>query len=219
MIRLAGLSRTFPTDRGPVVALANVNFEMARSDYVSLIGRSGAGKSTLLRLLGLLDRPTSGTYTIDGIETSAFSEEELAQARNRQIGFVFQSANFVEHLNLLDNVALPGTYGRPMPTARARALELIERVGLAERCSHLPRQLSGGERQRAALARALLRRPALLLADEPTGNLDADNARQIAALLDEFNAEGFSILLVTHDTQMAGRAARRCRLDQGEIWE
>jgi putative ABC transport system ATP-binding protein len=219
MIELSALSRSFDTVEGRVVALAGVDFAMAANDYVSLVGPSGAGKSTLLKLLGLLDRPTSGQYRINGLDTGALTEAELARARNEQIGFVFQGAHFVEHIDLVDNVALPGTYGVPIADARERASVLLERVGLADRRRHLPRQLSGGERQRGALARALLRRPSLLLADEPTGNLDEDNAVRIAELLAEFNAEGVGIVLVTHDRAMAARARRRCRLRGGIIEE
>jgi putative ABC transport system ATP-binding protein len=219
MIELSALSRSFDTVEGRVVALAGVDFAMAANDYVSLVGPSGAGKSTLLKLLGLLDRPTSGQYRINGLDTGALTEAELARARNEQIGFVFQGAHFVEHIDLVDNVALPGTYGVPIADARERASALLERVGLADRRRHLPRQLSGGERQRGALARALLRRPSLLLADEPTGNLDEDNAVRIAELLAEFNAEGVGIVLVTHDREMAARARRRCRLRGGIIEE
>jgi putative ABC transport system ATP-binding protein len=219
MIELAALSRVFDTSEGRVVALEAVDFSMGRQDYVSLVGPSGAGKSTLLKLLGFLDRPTSGSYRLNGIDTTQLEETELARTRNEQIGFVFQSAHFVEHLSLLDNVALPGTYGSPIADAEDRAAGLLARVGLGHRLLHRPAQLSGGERQRGALARALLRRPALLLADEPTGNLDEVNAGRVAELLEEFNAEGFGILLVTHDQQLAARAARRCRLMQGGIEE
>ncbi len=219
MIELAALSRVFETAEGRVVALDNIDFAMASSDFVSLVGPSGAGKSTLLKLLGLLDRPTSGRYVINGLDTADLTEPELARARNEQIGFVFQSAPFVEYLSLVDNVALPGTYGEPIPDARERAAELLGHVGLGHRLTHLPGQLSGGERQRGALARALLRRPALLLADEPTGNLDESNAGRIADLIARFNDDGVGILLVTHDEAMAARAVRRCRLEAGGLAE
>lgn len=219
MIELSALSRVFDTAEGRVVALEGVEFSMRAQDYVSLVGPSGAGKSTLLKLLGFLDRPTSGSYRLNGVDTTSLEEPELARTRNEQIGFVFQSAHFVDHLNLVDNVALPGTYGTPVPHAEDRAVELLTRVGLGHRLLHRPGQLSGGERQRGALARALLRRPSLLLADEPTGNLDEVNAHRVAELLEEFNAEGYGILLVTHDKQLAARAQRCCRLEQGGIEE
>lgn len=217
MIQLESVSRVFDTENGQVAALDNVDFRMSEGDYISLVGSSGAGKSTLLKVLGFLDRPSAGNYSLHGSSTALLDDTALAQLRNRKIGFVFQTAHFVEHLNLLDNVALPCTYGMQCSDGQDRARMLLERVGLGHRLKHRPSQLSGGERQRGVLARALIRQPSLLLADEPTGNLDDENADRVARLLEEFNDEGLAILLVTHDTTLAARASRCFRMQDGGI--
>ncbi len=224
MIRARALEKIYTRpgtlpERSTVRVLDGVDLDVACGDFVAVTGASGAGKSTLLQILGCLDQPTAGRYELEGRNVTCLDDAELAALRNRALGFVFQSSHFIDYLDLVDNVALPALYaphyGRM--EARARALDLLERVGLAARVAHLPAELSGGERQRAALARALLHSPRLVLADEPTGNLDDENSVRLVELLAALCEQGAAVLLVTHDTRLASVARSRYRLEHGRL--
>jgi ABC-type lipoprotein export system ATPase subunit len=219
MIRAAGLQKSYRQAERKVRVLEGLDLEIRHGEFVAIMGSSGAGKSTLLQVLGCLDAPDSGEYWLDGREVSSLGADALAAMRNRSIGFIFQSAHFVDYLDLVDNVALPAEYGPPasVDTSRARAEELLGRVGLGHRLDHRPSELSGGERQRAAVARALFTQPQLILADEPTGNLDEENTRQLTALLMDLHREGITILLVTHDPEVAAVAGRCYQLRGGRL--
>jgi len=219
VIEARGLGKSYATREGLVTALRDVSFSMGLGHYVSLMGESGAGKSTLLKLLGCLDVPSCGSYRFDGAEVGHLDERQLAALRNGHIGFIFQSSHFVDYLDVVDNVALASLYGPSSSPDRERATMLLERVGLGHRLRHLPAQLSGGERQRAAAARALYHSPKLVLADEPTGNLDRLSAERITRLFEEIVDEGISVLVVTHDPEVAAQARRHCRLVNGAIEE
>jgi putative ABC transport system ATP-binding protein len=211
--------RTYELDGVSVPALRGVTLEIAHGDYVSIVGRSGSGKSTLMHLLGGLDRPTSGRLLIDGRDVAGLSPPEMAELRNRTIGFVFQSFHLLTRTSAVENVALPLIYaGVRAGERRRRAAEVLERVGLGHRLHHRPNQLSGGEQQRVAIARALVTEPAVLLADEPTGNLDTSNGQAVLALLEELNAErGVALVIVTHDGEVAARATREVTMRDGAI--
>lgn len=215
VVELTGICRRFH-GTPPVDAVRDLDLHIAPGDYVSIVGRSGSGKSTLLNVLGLLDRPTAGTYRLDGVDTSTLSERERAGLRATRIGFVFQSFHLISHATALENVMLGGVYaGTPARTRRERAAASLARVGLQERASFRPDLLSGGERQRVAIARALANSPRLLLADEPTGNLDSATADDVLALFDELHADGATILMITHDSDVSSRAQRTIRLVDG----
>jgi len=219
MIRAAGLRKAYRQAEREVRVLEGLDLQIQHGEFVAIMGNSGAGKSTLLQLLGCLDAPDGGEYWLDDREVSQLGPDMLAEVRNRSIGFVFQSAHFIDYLDLVDNVALPAEYGPPadIDQHRARAIELLQRVGLGHRLDHRPSELSGGERQRAAVARALFARPRLILADEPTGNLDEDNTRQLVELLNDLHRDGITILLVTHDPEVAQVADRCYRLRGGRL--
>ncbi|MDT5038445.1 MAG: putative transport system ATP-binding protein [Micromonosporaceae bacterium] len=213
------VTRTYELDGVSVPALRGVTLEIAHGDYLSIVGRSGSGKSTLMHLLGGLDRPTSGTLLIDGRETAGLSAPEMAALRNRTVGFVFQSFHLLTRSSAVGNVALPLVYaGVRAVDRRRRAVAMLDRVGLGHRLDHRPGQLSGGEQQRVAIARALVTEPAVLLADEPTGNLDTASGQAILALLEELNAEQkVALVVVTHDAEVAARARREITMRDGEI--
>jgi len=219
VVRTVGLARRYKMGDAFVDALQGVDLEIARGEFVALVGPSGSGKSTVLNLIGGLDRPTAGEIWIDGKELSASDEKALTHHRRQHVGFVFQSFNLLPRLTAEENVALPLMFsGIPEKERRARARELLERVGLAERLTHRPTQLSGGEQQRVAIARALVGQPALLLADEPTGNLDTTTGVEIMRLLKELNQEhGLTLLVVTHDPEVAAFADRVVRLRDGQV--
>ena len=201
-----------------MVALRDVTLRVDDGDSVAVTGPSGSGKSTLLAILGCLDRPTEGDYRLDGMPVASLDDVELSRVRNRSIGFVFQSFHLIPQLTVAENVETPLLYAGVAPAEwRARALRGLERVGLAHRESHRPSELSGGEAQRAAIARALVLEPRLVLADEPTGNLDTRTGEEIAALLFELNREGRTLVLVTHNDALAARAARQVRLRDGRV--
>jgi len=203
---------------GGVEVLSNITLNIKRGEFVALQGTSGSGKSTLLHLLGLLDRPTSGTYRLLGRDVSDLDDDELSRLRNTTLGFVFQSFYLVPYATALENVLLPGMYsGLPQAELRLRALSLLDRVGLADRVHFKPANLSGGQQQRVAMARALLNQPALILADEPTGQLDSATSQEIMRLFAQVNETGTSIVLVTHDEAVAGKAGRVIRLADGHI--
>jgi putative ABC transport system ATP-binding protein len=201
-----------------VRALDGVSVEIDSGDYVAVMGPSGSGKSTLMNLIGCLDTPTTGTYRLKGREVSAMDDDELARIRNREIGFIFQTFNLLPRADALQNVELPLIYsGTHRRDRHQRARRALESVGLGDRMHHRPNEMSGGQRQRVAIARALVNEPSLLLADEPTGNLDSRTGEEILALIDTLHAQGNTILLVTHEDELAQRAARVIRLRDGKI--
>jgi putative ABC transport system ATP-binding protein len=215
-----GLKKIYGSGENRVEALAGASFRIEAGEWVAIVGRSGSGKSTLLNVLGLLDRPTEGRYVLNGREVSALSGSALAKARSELIGFVFQSFNLLPRETALANVELPMIYARVGGRERKRrALEALDRVGLADRAKHRPTELSGGQKQRVAIARALVNEPALLLADEPTGNLDSASGASILDLFGALNASGVTLVVVTHDPIVAGRAGRVIEIRDGRSYE
>ena len=218
VIRTRALARTYRRGAIAVPVLAAVDLEMAEGEWVAVRGPSGSGKSTLLNILGLLDRPDAGVYELAGEDVSDLGDTRRAELRNRRIGFVFQSFNLLPRTSALENVAAPLLYrGIRRPARLARAREALERVGLADRADHDPTELSGGQLQRVAIARALVGEPALLLADEPTGNLDSRSGAEVLELFAALNRDGTTVLMITHDPTVAGRAQRRLVLDTGRV--
>jgi putative ABC transport system ATP-binding protein len=218
MIRLDGVERRYQMSGQSVPALDGIDLDIASGEFVAVTGASGSGKSTLLNVLGCLDRPSRGRYLLEGRDVAGLDDEATSEVRNRRIGFVFQSFHLLPRLTVLENVLLPRRYcDLPDAAAPARAEALLERVGLGDRLEHRPNQLSGGQMQRAAIARALLMQPALLLADEPTGNLDSKSAADVMALFAELHAAGQTVVLVTHDNDIAANAPRQVRLRDGRI--
>lgn len=218
MIELDGIARTFMVGDRPVHALRGVSETIAAGEHVAIMGASGSGKSTLLNIVGCLDRPTSGAYTLDGRSVGDLSEADLTQVRRNKIGFVFQSFHLVPRLSAAENVELPMIFADiDRKERRRRVASALDAVGLAERATHLPDQLSGGERQRVALARSTVMNPSILLADEPTGNLDSRSGRAVLDLLQGMNDEGLTLVVVTHDPKVAQRADRIIVLLDGEI--
>ncbi|HEU4451577.1 MAG TPA: ABC transporter ATP-binding protein [Longimicrobium sp.] len=218
LIRLEGIGRVFQTEEVETHALLDVELEIHPGEYVAVSGPSGSGKTTLLAILGLLDTPTSGRYTLAGEPVSTLGDARRSDARNRQIGFIFQAFNLIGELTVHENVELPLTYrGIPAAERRRRVGEALERVGLAHRGAHFPAQLSGGQQQRAAVARAIAGSPPLLLADEPTGNLDSANAEGVMALLGELHRDGATVVMVTHDPRFAAHAERTVHLLDGRV--
>ena len=218
MIHLTGIQRVFPVGDEEVHALRDVNLDIERGEYVSIMGPSGSGKSTLLNILGLLDRPSAGTYQLDGTDTTALSDEEQSQVRREKIGFVFQFFHLVPRLTAAENVELPLVLAGVDPDERKPKVEkLLSEFGIAKRARHRPDQLSGGERQRVAIARSMVMQPAAILADEPTGNLDQNTGKEVIHLLEELNARGMTLLLITHDVALGSRARRHIRTLDGRI--
>ncbi len=219
LIRMENITKVFYADEVETRALAGIDLAVNQGEYVSISGPSGCGKSTLLSLLGLLDRPSSGSYRLGNEEVAELGARDRARIRNREIGFIFQSFNLIGDLRIVDNVALPLSYRADVPRSerRSRAIEALERVGMAHRLNHYPAQLSGGQQQRVAVARALVGQPSILLADEPTGNLDSRNGEQVMALLDELHQGGATICMVTHDPRYALFAQRRIFLFDGQV--
>ncbi|MFS0703854.1 ABC transporter ATP-binding protein [Cellulomonas sp. 179-A 9B4 NHS] len=219
VVELRGVTRSFPGDP-PVHALHPTDLRVDAGEYFSVVGPSGSGKSTLLHLLGLLDSPTTGEYLLDGRPTAEAGERERAALRATRIGFVFQAFHLLPHRTVLENVLLATVYsGVPRAERRDRAVAALERVGMAHRLNFLPTVLSGGERQRTAVARAVVSRPRVLLADEPTGNLDSESSASVLALFDELHAEGLTLLVITHDDEVSARAERRVRIADGRLRE
>jgi putative ABC transport system ATP-binding protein len=217
VIQTENLTRTYTVGNSIVNALRGVDLEVEMGEFVALMGTSGSGKSTMMHILGCLDTPTAGRYLLEERDVSTLSKDERARVRNTRIGFIFQTFNLLPRLSALDNVALPLLYGRDDREAKKRAEQALERVGLMPRAQHKPNELSGGERQRVAIARALVTGPALILADEPTGNLDSRTGADIMRLLVELCAEGHTILMVTHDAKVAAHARRILHMQDGEI--
>jgi len=218
VIDLQGVGRSYVMGQEQIHALRSVTFSIARGEYVALMGPSGSGKSTLMNLIGCLDTPSKGAYFLSGQEVSRMNDQQLAEVRNREIGFVFQTFNLLPRLTALENVALPLVYAGVSRTERLhRAAEVLDRVGLTSRMKHKPNELSGGQRQRVAVARALVNRPSILLADEPTGNLDSKTSIDIMNLFADIHAQGNTIVLVTHEEEIARYAHRIVRLRDGNI--
>ncbi|MDO9391527.1 MAG: ABC transporter ATP-binding protein [bacterium] len=218
MIKMENLSKTYKMDGVTVDALKGVSLDITAGEYVSIMGPSGSGKSTLMNLIGCLDTPTTGSYHLDGLMVSEMDDDQLAVVRNKKIGFVFQTFNLLPRSSALHNVELPMQYaGVDAQTRKAKAVASLESVGLAHRIHHKPTEMSGGERQRVSIARALVNNPAILLADEPTGNLDSKTGVEIMALFDRLHQEGKTVILVTHDQKVGEHARRMVRILDGEI--
>jgi putative ABC transport system ATP-binding protein len=218
VVKVSNLYKDYQTAAGAITVLKQVDFTMEAGEFVAIMGPSGSGKSTFMNILGCLDKPTSGEYTLDGHETASLDSNTLAKIRNQTIGFVFQGFNLLSRVNLQDNVALPLVYSGINKTERqARAKILLEKVGLGQYIHSLPNQISGGQQQRVAIARALVNNPRLILADEPTGNLDSITSEEIMALFSKLNADGISIILVTHESDIAAHASRQIRFLDGRI--
>jgi putative ABC transport system ATP-binding protein len=220
LIRLDGVTKVFLTDEVETHALAGIHMEIKKGEYISIAGPSGCGKSTLLSILGLLDSPSDGTYSLAGKPVSDLPLSERARVRNREVGFIFQSFNLIGDLNVFENVELPLTYrGMKAAERKTRSMAALERVGMAHRAKHLPSQLSGGQQQRVAVARAVAGDPLILLADEPTGNLDSTNGEAVMELLRELHQQGATVCMVTHDQRYAAHADRSVHLFDGRVVE
>jgi putative ABC transport system ATP-binding protein len=219
LIQIEGLTKVFYTDEIETHALSGIHLSVNKGEYVAMSGPSGCGKSTLLSIIGLLDTPSSGRYTLNGRTVENLDFGERSRIRNQEIGFIFQSFNLIGDLTVYENVELPLTYRQKMPAAqrKARVMESLERVGMAHRVRHYPSQLSGGQQQRVAVARALSGKPSILLADEPTGNLDSRNGEAVMGLLQELHREGATICMVTHDPRFARHAQREVHLFDGKV--
>jgi putative ABC transport system ATP-binding protein len=220
MISLQGIGKSYDLGVVKVSALESLSLDIQRGEYVAVMGPSGSGKSTLLNILGILERPTEGSYALEGYDITRLPDREQARIRNRHFGFVFQSFNLFAELSAMENVMLPMGYaGVRADERRRRAAELLNRLGLSDRLHHLPSMMSGGEQQRVAIARALANQPDLILADEPTGNLPSEKGEQILAILEELNRQGVTIVMVTHNDAQGRRAHRCIRLKDGRIEE
>lgn len=218
MIRLEEVNKTYQVGEEPLRALRDVSLSIESGEYLSIMGPSGSGKSTLLNMIGLLDRPDSGSYRFDNVATELLNEEKRARLRGENIGFIFQSFHLVNRLTAFENVELPMMLaGQQVKQRRQAVAEVLDMVGLSSRASHKPNQLSGGQLQRVAIARAIVMRPRLLLADEPTGNLDSRSGREVVDVLERLNREGITLIVVTHDQTIGDRARRHIRMVDGEI--
>jgi len=218
LIDIRDITKVYQMGQEQVHALSGVNLGVDRGEYVAIMGPSGSGKSTLMNLIGCLDTPTSGSYVLNGREVARMTDDELAAIRNQEIGFVFQTFNLLPRTNALQQVELPLVYsGLSRKDRRERAVKALEAVGLADRMNHMPNEMSGGQRQRVAIARALINDPSILLADEPTGNLDSQTGAEIMALFDQLNQRGNTIVLVTHEEDIAAHARRIVRLLDGKV--
>jgi len=218
VIKIRNITRDFPLGNEVVKVLKGIDLDIERGEYVALMGPSGSGKSTLMNLLGCLDTPTSGSYLLNGNDVSHMTDDELADIRNKEIGFVFQTFNLLPRTTALENVALPMVYaGVSKSNRKIRAEEVLTEVGLADRMDHKPNQLSGGQRQRVAVGRALVNKPSIILADEPTGNLDSVTSLEILNLFDEIHKQGNTVIVVTHEEEVAAHAHRVIRLRDGMV--
>ena len=220
LIEIHNLYKTYQINQIQIQALKNINLSIKKNEFVAIIGPSGSGKTTLMNMLGCLDTPTSGTYILDNVEVSSFSDDELAEIRNQKIGFVFQNFNLIQKLTAIENVELPLIYMGVKSSERLkRAKSALEKVGLGDRLHHKPNELSGGQQQRVAIARALINNPPIIFADEPTGNLDSKSGAEIMSLLKELHKNGNTIVLITHDNEIANQADRIIRISDGTIVE
>jgi putative ABC transport system ATP-binding protein len=218
LIQLKKINRTFMLGDSQVHALRDVNLNITRGEYIAVMGPSGSGKSTLLNLLGLLDRPDAGTYRLEGRDVTTLTQDELAKVRSERIGFIFQSFHLVPRLTAAANIELPLVLsGMPAAERTKRVSQAIKEYGLVERAQHRPNELSGGQRQRVAIARATILRPSVLLADEPTGNLDRVTGEEVVRLLEALNAQGMTLIIVTHDPVLGARARRQIRMEDGSV--
>ena len=218
MIEVQHVNKTFILGDSEVRALNDINLRIEQGDYLSVMGPSGSGKSTLLNMLGLLDRPDSGRYLLNDVDTMSLGENERARLRREQIGFVFQSYHLIARLSARENIEMPMMLAGTPPRQRHAAVDdILEKLGIAARAHHLPNQLSGGERQRVAIGRSVVMQPAILLADEPTGNLDSRSGSEVTEILENLNREGITLLVVTHDADMGSRAARQIRMVDGAV--
>ena len=218
MIKIENLTKVFRTTEVETLALNDVSLEVKEKEFVAIMGPSGCGKSTLLNIMGLLDQPTAGSYYLDGMEVGRLREKDRTEVRKGKIGFVFQSFNLIDELNVFENVELPLTYLKiPAAERRRRVNEILSRMNISHRAGHYPQQLSGGQQQRVAIARAVVSGPKLILADEPTGNLDSKNGQEVMELLTELNKEGTTIVMVTHSQRDAGFAGRVISLFDGQV--
>jgi ABC-type antimicrobial peptide transport system, ATPase component len=220
IIKISELNKIYDTGAIQVHALKNINISIEEGEYVAIMGQSGSGKSTLMNILGCLDKPTSGVYELDGIDIASQTERQLSYIRNKKIGFVFQSFNLIPRTSALKNVELPMVYAKIGGNERRqRAKELLEKVGLGDRLEHMPNEISGGQKQRIAIARALANKPAIILADEPTGNLDSASSVEIMNLFTELNNEGVTVIVVTHEDEVAEFTKRVIKFKDGQIIE
>lgn len=220
IIKISDLNKVYATGDIQVHALKDINFSIEEGEYVAIMGKSGSGKSTLMNILGCLDKPTSGTFELDGIDIASQGERQLSYVRNKKIGFVFQSFNLIPRTSALKNVELPMIYGKMnAKERRQRAKELLEKVDLGDRLEHMPNEISGGQKQRIAIARALANKPAIILADEPTGNLDSNSSVEIMNLFTELNNEGATVIVVTHEDDIAEFTKRIITFKDGQIIE
>jgi len=217
LIQTKNLTKIYEEAGQKLMVLDKINLEVKRGEFLAIMGPSGSGKTTLLNILGCLDRPTSGSYKLEGEEVANKSQKELARIRNKKIGFIFQTFNLLPRYNVLANIALPLLYAKGPKPSRAKLLALLDKVNLRKRAFYKPNQLSGGEQQRVAIARALVNNPEIILADEPTGNLDKKSKEEVMAILKRLNQEGVTLILVTHDPKIAKAAKRIIHLEDGEI--
>lgn len=218
LVEVKDLYKIYNPGENEVRALDGINLTVEKGEFLAIVGQSGSGKSTFMNMIGLLDIPTSGTYLLDGIDVSSMTDDELSEIRNKKIGFIFQGFNLIPSLNAVENVELPLVYrGMKKEERHKLALEALERVGLSHRLDHLPKQMSGGQQQRVAIARAVAARPPVILADEPTGNLDSHSSVEVMKILHELHKEGRTIILITHDNDIANEAERVIRIQDGQI--
>lgn len=218
MIEIKGITKTYYTGGEPLTALNKINLRIEKGEFTSIMGPSGSGKSTMMNILGLLDRFDAGTYFLNGQDVSNLSDNESALVRNKEIGFIFQSFNLMPRMTILENVELPMVYANiPKKERRQRALKALDRVGLSDRVKHRPNEISGGQKQRVAIARAIVNQPSVLMADEPTGNLDSKTTLEIMRIFQEINAEGTTVVMVTHEPEVAEYTKRMVLFRDGEI--
>lgn len=218
LVEVKDLYKIYNPGENELRALDGINLIVEKGEFLAIVGQSGSGKSTFMNMIGLLDIPTSGTYLLDGIDVSSMTDDELSEIRNKQIGFIFQGFNLISNLSAIENVELPLVYrGMKKDERHKLAVEALERVGLSHRLNHLPKQMSGGQQQRVAIARAVAARPPIILADEPTGNLDSHSGVEVMKILHELHREGRTIILITHDNEIAKEAQRVIRIQDGQI--